>query len=147
MRKEIDYRYFSKPQIKAARLMATSEEKMTNEQIAQAVGVDKRTLYRWKNDKKWMEMYNELCEQEMDEFLGEAYKYLKKSIRSGSIKGMELYLKRSGKLIDRKEVTKDMTLEVTTIEGKTNDQLRKEALEMEKKLLGQIIEAEVMEDE
>lgn len=147
MRKEIDYRYFSKQQIKAARLMATTEEKMTIEEIAKAVGVDKRTIYRWKNEKKWAEMYNELCQQDMAEFLSEANKHLKKSIRSNSVKGLELYYKMQGMLIDRKEVTKDMSLEITTIEGKTNDQLRKDALEMEKKLLGQIIEAEVIEDE
>jgi hypothetical protein len=40
-----------------------------------------------------------------------------------------------------------MTLEVTTIDGKTNDQLRKEAIEMEKKFLGQVVEAEVIDDE
>lgn len=147
MRKEIDYRYFSKQQIKAAQIMATMEEKITVEEIANMVGVDKRTIYRWKKDKKWAEMFNELCRQDMDEFLAEANKHLKKSIRSNSVKGLELYYKMQGMLIDRKEVTKDMSLEITTIEGKTNDQLRKEAIEMEKKLLGQVIEAEVLEDE
>jgi AcrR family transcriptional regulator len=147
MRKEIDYAYFNKKQIQAAQLMAASEENLTNEQIAKTVGVDVSTFYRWKKDKKFMEMYQDLCETYMDEFLAEAYRELRKGVRKGSIKAMELYLKRSGKLIDRREVTKDMTLEVTTIEGKTNEQLRKEAIEMERKFLGQVVEAEVINDE
>lgn len=147
MRKEIDYSYFTQPQIEAAKIMATSEKKMTSEQIAKTVGVDVRTFYRWKKDQKFMDMYAEFCEAEMDEFLAEAYRQLKKGVLRGNVKFVELYLKRSGKLIDRREVTKDMTLEVTTIDGKTNDQLRKEAIEMEKKLLGQVVEAEVISDE
>lgn len=147
MRKEIDYSQFTREQIKAARLMANMEEKKTNDEIAAEVGISSRQLYRWKKDKKFMELYSDLCEAEMDEFLSEAYSLLKKGVRSGSVKFMELYLKRSGKLIDRKEVTNDIDVQITTIEGKTNEQLRKEAIEMEKKFLGNVIDAEVIEDE
>jgi AcrR family transcriptional regulator len=144
MRKEIDYSYFSKAQIEAARLMATSEEKLTNEQIAKAVGVDVRTFYRWKKDKKFMEMYQELCESYMDDFLAEAYRELRKGVRKGSVKAMELYLKRSGKLIDRKEVSTEIDMQMT-IEQKTNEQLRREVIEMQQKVLGRAVEAEVIE--
>lgn len=147
MRKEIDYAAYTKEQIKAARLMATLDEKLSNAEIAEQVGISERQLYRWKKDKKFMDLFTDLCEAEMDEFLSEAYRYLKKGVRSGSVKFLELYLKRSGKLIDRKEVTNDIDIQVTTIEGKTNDQLRREAIEMERKFLGNVIDAEVIDDE
>lgn len=147
MRKEIDYMAYTKEQLKAAQLMANLDEKLKMSEIAEQVGISERQIYRWKKDKKFMDLYADLCEAEMDDFLAEAYSVLKKGVRSGSVKFMELYLKRSGKLIDRKEVSTDIDIQVTSIEGKTNEQLRKEAIEMEKKLLGNVIDAEVIDDD
>lgn len=136
MAKEIDYSKFSTQQLAAARLMATPEQKMTNKEIAQAVGISERQLYRWKENREFLDLVNDLAEKYMDAFLGEVYREMRKSIMSGSVKAMELYLKRSGKLIDRKEVQSDVTIDVTTFDGKSNEDIMREIEEMERKQLG-----------
>lgn len=137
MGKKIDYYTYSSEKLHAARMMTDPEVRMTNKEIADAVGVSERTLYRWKEDQDFLDLVNDLSEKYMDAFLGETYRQLQKAIRNGSVKAIELALKRSGKLIERREVSSDVNLEVIGIEGKTNEQLRKEILEMERMALGE----------
>lgn len=133
--KEIDYSKYEQRQLAAARLMADPDCKLTNKQIADEVGISERQLYRWKENRDFLDLVNDLAEKYMDAFLGEVYREMKRSIKNGSVKAMELYMKSRGKLIDRKEVQSDVTVDVVGFDGKSNDDILKEIEEMERKQL------------
>lgn len=139
MEKKINYAEFKPEQIEAARLLATREvdtdQKLTYDEIAKKVGVNRRTLLRWREDEKFIALVEDIADKYMAMFLTEVYGHLRKQVRRGSVKAIELALKRAGKLIDRKEVSSDMKVEVKGLEGKTNEELKAETEALEKELL------------
>ncbi|HDR8003418.1 phBC6A51 family helix-turn-helix protein [Bacillus cereus group sp. BceL300] len=135
MAKEIDYSKFSKEQLEAARLMTDFSSKMTNKEIAEAVGISERQFYRWKEDREFLDLVNDLSDKYMDANTPQIYRQLMKAVNGGSVKAIELALKRAGKLVERREVVSEVDLEVTGLDGKTNDQLLEEIAKLEKAAL------------
>jgi AcrR family transcriptional regulator len=133
MAKKVDLSKFSSEQLEAARLITDPGNKMTYAEVAAAVGVADRTLYRWREKEEYAELLEELSDRIMKTFVSEVDKAVMKSVKQGSVKAMELAYKRSGKLVDKKEVTSDVDVTVTGVEGKTNDELMAELAAMEKK--------------
>lgn len=133
----VDYSKFRPEQIEAAKLLVNREagEKLTIEDIAKRVGVDPRTIYRWKNDPEFIEMVNEIADMHMNLFLNEVYAHLRQQVRRGSVRAMELALRRMGKLIDRKEVSGDVKMEVNAVQSKSNEELKLETEKLERELL------------
>jgi hypothetical protein len=87
-------------------------EKKNLEEIAEECGVDTKTLYNWrKKDRNFIEYKNAITDLTLDDFYSEAMSMLMKLVRGtsnngiGSIKALELYLKTTGRLINRSEVT------------------------------------------
>lgn len=91
-------------QRKAAELFATNDLRCYRvEDIAKAIGVSERTVYRWKLDDDFLAYQNEVADKAMEDFLAESYNTLKTIIRAGrsdhaKLKGVELVLKNRGKL-------------------------------------------------
>lgn len=146
MQNEIDYANFTPAQIKAAELIATPPKKLTNKEISIEVGVDERTIYRWKNDEKFREIIKDIRKRNRDWIGGAVDKVLVEEALKGKFRFVELYYKLQGDLVENKKIINDVDIRVTSIDGKTNEQLRKEAIEMEKKFLGNVIDVEVIED-
>lgn len=146
---EIDYTRYTAVQLEAARLMTNPIENLTKDEIAEHCKVSTRTLYRWLEKPEFVDLLNELSDRHMIGHVSEVDKQLIKSVKSGSVKGMELFYKRTGKLIERKESVNNVDVQITTIDGKSNEQLKKEAIEMEKRLLGDstILDGELIDDE
>lgn len=103
---------FRKGQRRAAALMVQYEftnipsERMTMEEIANEVGVHRSTLYEWSgSDANFIEYKNYLAAQAMDSFLPLVYDKLIDGINHGSMKGIELFLKRIGDMDSRSELT------------------------------------------
>lgn len=136
-KKPLNYSNFKPEQVQAARLLALKEtgEKRTIKDIAEEVGVDQRSIYRWKEDPEFCEMVNDIADRYMDGFLSEAYAHLRKQVRNGSVKAMELYLKRMGKLIEKREVSSDVNIEVKGVDAKSNEELALETKQLEAELL------------
>ena len=113
-------------QKRASEILASNDiHQMSLAQIAEHVGVSHRTLYRWKQDKDFVNYQNNISEQLMEDFLTEAYTTLKGLVRSGRsdnsrLKALELVLKNRGKLTD-----------VHHIEAKVDDARSNEAIEDE----------------
>jgi AcrR family transcriptional regulator len=133
MAKKVDYSKFSAEQLHAARLLTDPESKMTLVQIAETVGVSDRTLYRWREKEEFAQLIEELSDRIMKTFISEVDKAVMKSVKNGSVKAMELAYKRSGKLVDKKEISSEVDVNVASVGEKSNEELMKELAEMEKK--------------
>lgn len=104
----------SAQQRRCAEILAFNDEyKMTIAQIAEELGVNERTIYRWKKDPDFIAYTNELAERAMDSFLSDAYKMIRDiSTRgrsdSARLKALELLLKNRGKLTDVQKAEVDI---------------------------------------
>lgn len=133
MAKKVDLSKFTSQQLAAARLIVDPENRMTYKEVATEVQISERQLYRWRENEDFASLLEELSDRIMKTFVSDVDKYLMKSVRQGSVKAMELAYKRSGKLVDKKEIQSDVEVQVTGIEGKTNEELAAELKELEKK--------------
>ncbi|WP_423410256.1 phBC6A51 family helix-turn-helix protein [Heyndrickxia sp. MSNUG] len=87
-------------------------EKKTLEEIASECAIDTKTLYNWrKTDRNFIDYKNSITDMTLDDFYSEAMAMLMKLVRGtsnngmGSIKALELYLKTTGRLINRSEIS------------------------------------------
>lgn len=91
-------------QIKAVELIVTRDiNGMTLEDIAQEVGVDTKTLYRWRTSNEDFIVYMEdRAEIVQRSFISEAYTQLRLIMTKGNnhdkLKALDLFLKNQGKL-------------------------------------------------
>jgi hypothetical protein len=81
-------------------------ERKTLDEVAEHVGVTRKTLYNWNHkDSNFIAYKNYLSSEFMDSHLAFVYKKLIDSIEKGSTRGIELYLKRIGDLDTHSEIT------------------------------------------
>lgn len=102
---------------KAAELLVMRDiNGMTNDQIAEECGVNRSTLYRWKQKPEFNDYLNELTEEFQRSFLSDAYSELRKIMLYGKshekLKAIELMLKNQGRLKDVKETTAKVETEL-----------------------------------
>lgn len=122
-------------QRKAAELFATNDLNCYRvEDIAKAVNVSIRTVYRWKLDEDFLAYQNEVADIAMEDFLAETYGVLKGIVRAGrsdhaKLKGVELVLKNRGKLTDVQKVE-------ATVEDKRSNKAIEAEIEQLRKELG-----------
>lgn len=127
---------FTPEKILAAQLLSNKEENgLTDAQIALECGCDLRTIYRWKASPDFIDLLLYYSELSMESFTSELYGQLKKAVRQGSTRAMELVLKNRGKLIDKKEVSGQLNLSVEQTLSLTQDVLLTEIEELKRKVL------------
>src|SRR5690625_2625110 len=81
-------------------------ERKTLEEIANEVKVSRMTLHNWNHyDNNFIAYKNYLAAKFFDGHLAFVYKKMLDGINDGSMKGIELFLKRIGDLDTRSEVT------------------------------------------
>ena len=104
--------------IKAIDLLIMKDiNKMSNDEIAKELNIDRSTLYRWKQDR----LFNDELIKRADEynrgFLSDAFSKLRGLLNTNNpyqqLKVIELYLKTQGRLKDHTEVT-------ATVDAKTD---------------------------
>lgn len=100
------------------REFAPKDERKKFTEIAEELGVTRMTIYNWNNrDRNFIEYKNFLAADFFDSYLPFVYKKLIDGINNGSMRGIELYLKRRGDLDSRSELSvstsggDDMTFE------------------------------------
>lgn len=121
--------------IKAAELLANKDTNgYTVAKIAEEVGISERQLYRWQTDPEFIELLDEFAERSMAAFTPELYAQLRKAVRSGSTRALELALKNRGKLIDRKEIAGSVDMNVK--QSLTEQELLAEIEELRKRVDG-----------
>jgi hypothetical protein len=98
-------------------------ERKTKEQIAEELGLSRMQIHRWDtSDENFIGYKNYLASRLVDSQLSLVYSKLLDGIKNGSMKGIELYLKRIGDLNDKSEVT------INTNNGDQSFEERKAAL-------------------
>lgn len=140
----------------AAQLLVNKDSNdMTDSEIARECNIDLRTLYRWKNDPEFVSLMTYYAELAQDAFVPELYSSLRRAVRQGSTRAMELVLKNRGKLIEKREVQGNLGLTLEQSESLTHDVLLAEIAELKKKVgkleapkerlqLPEVIDAEVV---
>ena len=107
----------SATQKKCAELIIMMDiNKMTYQQIAEEIGVNRSTIFRWKQNKEFNDYLNTLADEFQRSFLSEAFGTLRSILKNGrtqdQLKAIELILKNQGKLKDSQEVTATVKTEV-----------------------------------
>lgn len=128
MAKKNARRGLSLKQLRVIELLAMKGyNKMTNQDIADEVGVNVQTIYAWKKDPSFVEELNRQVEFMNKAFLNEALSQLQKLITNGTvsdanrIKSIELFLKTQGLL----KQTSDTKITIKE-EEKTVDEILEE---------------------
>lgn len=105
----------------------------TKQEIADELGITRKTLHNWDTqDDNFINYKNYLASDFMDSHMAFVYSKLIQSIDKGSVRGIELYMKRIGDLTDKTEVTFEQTGD-----NKTFDERRAELEERLKQLGGE----------
>lgn len=85
---------------------ANKDERRTKQDIADEVGVARKTLHQWDTkDANFIAYKNALASDYLNSHLAFVYRKLLEGIDKGSMKGMEIFLKRIGDLDSKSEVT------------------------------------------
>ena len=107
----------SASQKKCAELIVMKDiNKMNMTQIAEEVGVNRSTIFRWKQNKEFNDYLNSLADEFQRSFLADAFSELRTIMKHGrtheKLKAVELILKNQGKLKDNTEVNATVKQEV-----------------------------------
>lgn len=89
--------------------------------IAKDMGIDRRTVYNWRQRSEWIEMEKELRSRLVEDASAAVMETLAKNAMAGkSPKWVELFLKATGQLKDVSEVHKKQELNIVQ-DGVTDD--------------------------
>lgn len=120
---------FHDKQIIAIELMSLPKRGgLTYKEIAENCGVDEKTLWRWRQDPKFVEAVTKRAIMRLHEDLPEVFQANLKEAKKGHVRSVDLLYKLLGLLTDKSEVEIKDT-------AKDNDEVRNKIEEM-KKLLG-----------
>lgn len=109
-------------QKQAIKLLLDYEKDMTQEEIASSVGISRTTLYDWRKfNEEFKRVKSKLVDETIAEYLDQADKSLIKKVNEGSVRAIELYYKRIGKLVDKKEVEHKGGLDITQLHEMAKD--------------------------
>ena len=115
----------SATQKKCAELLVMKDiNKMNITEIAEEVGVNRSTIFRWKQTKEFNDYLNTLADEFQRSFLADAFGELRKIMTYGKphekLKAVELILKNQGRLKENTEVTATVKQEID-VEGFLKD--------------------------
>lgn len=109
--------------------LRSNDEKRTQEEIAEEVGVTYKTIWEWrKKNRNFIDYKNEIADDFLAEYRSGVYGQLMKLINGSqpSVKAIDLYLKRFGLLTEKQvNVTEDNS------GSRSNDDLAKELEELD----------------
>lgn len=108
---QFDENRFKKGQREAALALveyefSADEERKTKQEISEELGICRKTLHNWQfNDPNFIAYKNYLASEVMDANLAMVYRKLLEGIEQGSMRGIEMFLKRIGDMDTKSEVT------------------------------------------
>ena len=107
----------SASQKKCAELLVMKDvNKMNIIDIAKEIGVNRSTIFRWKQTKEFNDYMNALADEFQRSFLADAFGELRKIMAHGKpsekLKAIELVLKNQGKLKENSEIVANITSDI-----------------------------------
>lgn len=81
-----------KPKQKKCAEIMVCEPSLSIEKVAEQIGVDPSTIYRWKRDSEFTDYISELCRERFKELEKEAVNQLGKAVKAGEWKAVQYVL-------------------------------------------------------
>lgn len=94
---------FTYKQLKAIEMLARPDNELTLQQIADELGINQSTLWRWRRNEDFQKAVTELAYSCLKDELPNLFKSLASKAISGNVKAMELMLKYAGNYVEKIE--------------------------------------------
>ena len=96
-------RMFTAKQLKAIEMLARPDNELTLQEIADELGINQSTLWRWRRNEDFQKAVTELAYSCLKDELPRLFKSLADKAISGNVKAMELMLKYAGDYVEKIE--------------------------------------------
>lgn len=94
---------FTGKQLKAIEMLARPDNELTLQEIADQLGINQSTLWRWRRNEDFQKAVTELAYSCLKDELPNLFKSLAGKAISGNVKAMELMLKYAGNYVEKIE--------------------------------------------
>jgi hypothetical protein len=94
---------FTPKQLKAIELLARPDNELDLQQIADELGINQSTLWRWRRNENFQKAVTELSYSCLKDELPKVFKSLANKAIGGNVKAMELMLKYAGNYVEKIE--------------------------------------------
>lgn len=94
---------FTYKQLKAIEMLARPDNELTLQQIADELGINQSTLWRWRRNEDFQKAVTELAYSCLKDELPNLFKSLADKAIGGNVKAMELMLKYAGNYVEKIE--------------------------------------------
>lgn len=102
-----------KPKQKLLAELMVEEPELTNVEYAETIGIDIKTLYKWKKTEEFDEYFRSLCKEKFKDLEQLALKKLKENVNNGYQKAIEYVLDYMGyKATEKIEADIDGSLDI-----------------------------------
>lgn len=92
-------------QIKFVELWLDYTQKLTLEQIAEKIGCSRTTIWRWHQDKDFINWLNDKSDKMLRSALSRIHKSLIRKAELGDVSAIKLYLENLGEFVAKSEIT------------------------------------------
>jgi AcrR family transcriptional regulator len=106
----------------------------TYEEIAKAVGISERHLYRYRQKSHIKRAVRELAVQELESEIPDIMQALKRNIKKGDFRSIELAVKMLGLLVEKKEINQTTTIKDNRLLEMSDDDINEELQAIEREL-------------
>lgn len=94
---------FTAKQLKAIEMLARPDNELSLQQIADELGINQSTLWRWRRNEDFQNAVTELAYSCLKDELPNLFKSLASKAIGGNVKAMELMLKYAGNYVEKIE--------------------------------------------